>query len=311
MLNQKLSGLFAAACTPMNEDGSLNLDAVEPITSHLLDDGVAGLYVCGSTGEGMSLSTEEREATARAFVQAVDGRVPVIVQVGHNSLSEAARLAEHARSIGADIISATCPSYYDVNTVDGLVDSMAEIATAAPELPFFYYHIPHLTGSRISMAEFLVQGANRIPSLAGLKYTASTLDEFQECLELDGGRFDVVFGFDEMLLGGLAVGAKAAIGSTYNLAAPLYSRIIDAFEQGQFTEARRLQALSIRLIRALCRGPFHSSAKAVLTMQGLPAGPCRRPLQRLTAEQEQELRSELQAMDFFEWSQPVTATVAD
>ena len=97
---------------------------------------------------------------------------------------------------------------------------MQHIASGAPNLPFYYYHIPMLTGSTLDMVEFLTQGAKSIPNLVGLKYTDTKLYEFQNCLELAAGRFDVVWGCDEMLLGALATGGRGAIGSTYNIAAP-------------------------------------------------------------------------------------------
>ena len=138
------------------------------------------------------------------------------------------------------------------------------------------------------------------------KYTDTKLHEFQHCLELDGGRFDVVWGCDEMLLGALATGARAAIGSTYNIAAPLYGRIIAAFADGDFDEARRLQSLSVNMIRTLNHFPFHAAMKAVLGMQGFTVGGCRLPQGCLSDTDVNRLRTELDSIDFFEWSQAKT-----
>ena len=235
-------------------------------------------------------------------MEAADRRVPVIVQVGHNSLSEARQLAEHAQEIGADAISATCPSYFKVTDVETLVDCVAEVASAAPDMPFYYYHIPTLTGSQLDVVEFLKRAADRVPNLTGLKYTDTKLFEFQECLELGNGRFDVVWGCDEMLVGALATGTCGAIGSTYNIAARLYRRIIDAFADGGLAEARRLQSLSVNMIRKLNRFPFHPAMKAVLAMQGFNVGGCRLPQGRLSDEDVRTLREELNAIGFFKWS---------
>ena len=305
---ERLTNLVAATYTPLNADGGLNLNQVAPMVEHLLESGITGLYVCGSTGEGMSLCSDDRRAVAEAYVKAAAGRVPVIVQVGHNSLDEARQLASHAQEIGADVISATCPSYFKVGTVQGLVDCMAELASGAPDLPFYYYHIPTLTGSKIDMVDFLTQGGKRITNLVGLKYTEATLHEFQECLELQDGRFDVVWGFDEMLLGALATGATAGIGSTYNIAAPLYSRLMEAFGRGDLVEARRLQALSISMIRTLNQYPFHPAMKAVLGMKGLDVGGCRLPQGRLSDTDVESLRAKLTSIGFFEWSVPCLDT---
>lgn len=302
MQTTPLSGLVAATYTPLMADGSLKLDVVPAMVDHLLDQGITGLYVCGSTGEGMSLSSDERRLVTEAYVDATAGRVPVIVQVGHNSVSEARSLAAHALQAGADVISATCPSYFRVNDVQTLVDCMAEIAGGAPELPFYYYHIPILTGSALSMPEFLQCGRSQIPNLIGLKYTDTKLFEFQQCLDVEGGDFDVVWGCDEMLLGALATGAVAAIGSTYNIAAPLYGRLIEAFQNGDLVEARRLQSLSIQMIYTIGRYPFHAAMKSVLAMQGLDVGGCRLPQSQLPESDSIKLRQRLDAIGFFDWS---------
>ena len=188
MRAQKLDGLIAATYTPMHRDGRLNLDQVGPLVDQLLQSGINGLYVCGSTGEGMSLSTDERRAVTTAFIAAADRRVPVVVQVGHNSLAEARRLAEHAAESGADIVSATCPSYFKPSCVESLVDCMADIASSVEDVPFYYYHIPVLTGSTIDIVEFLERGRRKIPNLAGLKYTDTKLFEFQACQATAGRR---------------------------------------------------------------------------------------------------------------------------
>lgn len=302
MTQLRLDGLVAATYTPLNKNGGLKLDVIPAMVDHLLSQGVSGLYVCGSTGEGMSLSGEERRLVTEAYVNAADKRVPVIAQVGHNSLQEAQQLAEHAQAIGADVISATCPSYFKVSDVESLIDCMEKLASGAPDLPFYYYHIPALTGSAIDVVEFLKRAGDRIPNLAGLKYTDTKLFEFQECLEVEDGRFDVVWGCDEMLLGAIATGGRGAIGSTYNIASPLYRRIIQAFSDNDLVEARRLQSLSIRMIRTLNGFPFHAAMKALLTMQGFDMGGCRLPQGCLAEGDVETLRSELDAIGFFEWS---------
>jgi N-acetylneuraminate lyase len=302
MTDKKLDGLIAATYTPLHDDGELNLDPIASMTDWLIGQGVNGLYVCGSTGEGMSLSSEERRTVAEAYTKAARSRVPVIVQVGHNSLAEARQLAAHAQQIGADYVSATCPSYFSINDVDSLVSSMAEVAGGAPQLPFYYYHIPVLTGSQIEMVEFLKRGAERIPNLSGLKYTDTKLYEFQQCLELEQGRFDVVWGCDEMTLGALATGATGSIGSTFNIAAPLYLGIIDAFRLGNMVEARRLQSRSVQMIQTIGKYPFHAAMKAVLGFNGFNVGGCRLPQGRLSDPQIASLRDDLSLLGYFDWS---------
>ncbi len=297
----ELTGIIAAALTPMRPGGGVDLEAVPNLVDHLERSGADGVYICGSTGEGMSLSSRERRDVAEAFVRAAKGRMKTVVQVGHNALCEARDLAAHAAEIGADAVSATAPSYFKVGSADILVECMAEIAAGAPNLPFYYYHIPTLTGAAIDMVEFLPAAAARIENLAGMKYTTHQAFEYQACLNLDGGRFDVPWGSDEMLLSALVVGARGAIGSTYNVAAPLYRGIIDAFDSGDIKEARRRQLLSVRMIRTFFRYPFLAALKEILRVFGVECGGCRMPQKSLSPGQAAALRRDLEEMGFFEW----------
>ena len=297
----RIRGLVAATFTPMRADGSLWLDQVGPVVDRLVDEGISALYVCGSTGEGPSLTIEERQQTAAAYVRAAAGRLPVVVQVGHTSLAEARRLAAHAAGIGADAISAVPPWYFRPDSAEAVVDCLAEITAAAPGLPFYYYHIPSFTGVAPDMVRLLRCAGPRLESLVGVKYTAPTVDEFQALIELDGGRYDILFGRDEMLLSGLGAGARGAIGSSYNFAAPLYRRLIDAFEQGQSTEARSHQARAVEMVRLLLPYGILPAFKTVMGLVGPDCGPCRLPLRRLTAEETSRLAADLKAAGFFEW----------
>ena len=245
----------------------------------------------------MSLSCNERIALTQAFVEAVAGRLPVISQVGHNSLQEARRLAREAQRVGVDAISDLSIVLQDFD-VETLTECMAEIAGEAHELPFYYYHIPMLTGSAIYMPEFLLHASSCIPNLVGIKYTDTKLHEFQECLELDNRRFEAVWGCDEMLLGALAVGADAAIGITYNVMSSLYRQLIDAFQKGDIDQARRLQSQSVAAIRVMGKYQFQSALKAVLGMFGCDVGGCRLPLKNLTKEEVINLRADLEAIGF-------------
>lgn len=296
MPHERLSGLIAAALTPFSEDGDVNLDRIGPLVEYLIGSGVRGFYVCGSTGEGMSLSTAERKAVTTEFVKAAAGRVRVIAQVGHNSLTEARDLAAHAASVGVDIVSATCPSYFKANDNATLTKCVLEIASAAPDLPFYYYHIPALTGSTVDIVRFLEDA--RVSNLVGLKYTDTKLFEFQSCLAVNDQEFDIVWGCDEMLLGAIATGAKAAIGSTYNIAAPLSNRIFDAFNRGAIEDAREHQLKSASFIRELVKFPFHAALKAILRKQGLDLGSVRAPLPELDEADKQELDDMLTRMCF-------------
>lgn len=300
----QLRGLIAATFTPFHADGSLELRRIQPVIDAVIAQGASGLYVCGSTGEGPLLSTAERLRVAEASVQAARGRVPVVIQVGHNSIEEARGIAAHAQRIGADAISATPPGYFKPDSLDNFIACIAHIAGGAPKLPFYYYHIPVLSGVRFDMVEFLRQGGPRIPTLRGIKFSDALLYEMLACIEFDGGKYDILFGIDEMLLGGLAFGARGAVGSTFNFAAPLYRKIIAAFEAGDLAEARRLQSLSAEMVRIIVGNGGRGGLKATMQFVGADSGHSRLPTVTTTPAQRAKMKQELAALGFFEWARP-------
>lgn len=293
-------GLMAAPFTPFDAKGELKLDIIPSYVDKMVSDGLNGIFVCGSNGEGPNMTTEERMAVAEAFKSAAGSRVKVYVHVGHSSIRESQRLAVHAAEIGADAISSVAAFYFKPANVKTLVDALAEIASAAPQLPFYYYHIPHLTGMNLDMTELLKLGDEKIPNLKGIKYTAPTLWEYQLCLHQAKGRFDILFGFDEMLLPALAVGAKGAIGSTYTFAAPLYLEVIDAFERGDVEEARSKMLYLVGMVKILLKFPPIPAQKAIMKRSGIDLGPCRLPLSTLSNEDERSFYQQLDVIGFFE-----------
>ncbi len=300
-------GIVAAVFTPLDAAGDLALDRVGRIVPQTIAEGAQGLFACGTTGEGESLTLDERKAVAEAYVKAAQGNVPVIVQVGHNSIREAEELAAHAQKIGAAAIAASPPSYFKPRTAAVLLECMREIGSAAPELPFYYYHIPGMTGVTLPMAELLALAAERFPALAGIKYSAFDILDMRACIEFDRGRFDFLFGSDELLLTGLLSGACGAIGSTYNFAAPLYRRIWADFDAGRLDEARRGQELAVRMVAILYRFGGQPAFKAVMQLIGLDCGPSRLPQENLSPDERAALRRDLDAIGFFDWARPPRA----
>lgn len=301
---QHTEGLIAAPFTAMNADGGVALGAVEKQAEMLARSGVLGAFVCGTTGEGASLSTAERMDVARRWVEAAPKHFRVIIHVGHASLAEAKTLAAHAQKAGAWGIGAMAPYFFRPRRVEDLVACCREVAAAAPALPFYYYHMPAMSGVTFAMADFLEAAADRIPTLVGLKFTYENLMDFGLCLRMAAGRFDVLFGRDEILLSALALGARGAVGTTYNFAAPLYLRIIEAFRAGDMKTAGDLQMRAAEMIRILARaggGSAIPSGKAVMKMIGIDCGPVRLPIAGLQPDECERLRTDLERIGFFEY----------
>ena len=298
---ERLTGLIAAPHTPMRPDGDLNLDVAEKLASALVADEVRGAFVCGSTGEAMSLTAEERMHVAQRWCDVAGGDFKIIVHVGGNCLRECRALAAHARKIGAHAVGAFAPHFYKPSGLEALADFCGQIASAAPDLPFYYYHIPFRTGVHLGVCDLLKLGSERIASLAGVKFTCEDLMDFGRCVRLEGGRFNMLFGRDEMLLAGLVLGADGAVGSTYNYAAPLYQRILAAYRNGDLSTARECQGKAADLVAALQRLGGLSTSKAIMKIVGLDCGPLRPPLQNLSPEEFRTLRAELERVGFFEY----------
>lgn len=299
MKMNKIKGLIAATFAAYHKDGSINLDIIPAIVEKMVNDGLSGVFICGTNGEGPNLTIEERMQIAEAYVSAANKRILVLVHVGHSSIAECRKLANHAEKIGADAISSVAAFYFKPSSVKNLVESMAQIASAAQNTPFYYYNIPTLTGVALDMIDFLSQAEDAIPTLAGIKYTASTLHEYQACLNYKDGKFDILFGFDEMLLPALAVGAQGAIGSTYNFAAPIYLKVMQLFEQGNHAEAAAMQLNSVNMVRELVKYPPIPAQRAIMKMEGFELGTCRLPLVALNSDQEQQFKSSLEEIGFF------------
>ncbi len=299
----KLTGLVAATYTPFRPDGSVNTDLIPEMVDHMIERGVDGFYVCGSTGEGESLSNVERMSVANAYVSATEGRVPVVIQVGHNSVAHACELARHAAAIKADAISTLPPTYFKPPTLELLVDYISKVTDAAPDLPYYYYHIPRLSGVAFDTVALLEAAKDRVPSFAGIKFSDFFLAEMMACQQFDGGRYDILFGSDEMILGALATGAKGAVGSCYGFAAPLWREIITAYEARDMEQAQAWMAKAVRLVNLIASepGPFHACVKQVIWPQlGFETGPCRIPQPSMTPSQVDEARARLEETGFAE-----------
>ncbi len=295
-------GLVAAPFTPFLPDTTLNLGAIPRLAGLLKRNGVMGAFICGTTGEGFSLTSAERRQVVEAWKAALPDGLKLIVHVGHLSLEESCELARHAQDTGADAIAAIAPSFFKPPGVDELVLWTERVAAAAPRLPFYYYHMPSMTGLRIPAAQYLEHARTRIPTLAGIKFTDEDIVDYSATRALARERYDVLFGRDEILLSGLDRGATGAVGSTYNYAAPLYLRIMQALKAGDRKTAEKCQAEAQAFIDVMHRRGGLPAGKVMMKFIGVDCGPVRLPLRNLTAAAESGLRADLEALGFFNYA---------
>lgn len=290
-----MKGLIAATYAPMHKDTSLNLEVVPQYAEFLKANGVKGAFINGSTGDFASLSVAERQHITRTWGEHRSSDLFVIDHVGHTSLSEAKELAKHAAD-KVDGIAALAPFYFRLSSIHKLVEYCKEIAACAPNIPFYYYHIPVLSGANFNMADFLELATPQIPNLKGIKFTNNNLVDYKYSKDFNNGSANILFGFDEIFLSSLPYGADGWVGSTYNHLAPLYLAIVEAFNNNDHKLAADLQQKSMKFVDVLnAKGGFNGAAKSFMKVLGVDCGPSRFPHTTLTDIQMEETIKELNA----------------
>jgi len=299
---EKIQGLIDAPFTPMDAQGNINLDPIPAYAAMLKKNGLKGVFINGSSGEGYMLTDEERMALAEEWVKAAPEGFKVIVHVGSCCARSSRKLAEHAARIGAWGIGAMAPPFPKIGRVEELVKYIETIAAGAPELPFYYYHIPAFNGAYLPMVSLLESVDGRVPNFAGIKYTFESLYEYNQCRLYKDGKFDMLHGQDETILPCLAMGgARGGIGGTTNYNGRELTAIIEAWDRGDIEAARRHQNFSQEVINVIChyRGNI-VAGKRIMKLIGLDLGPNRVPFQNMTDEEERAMKAELEAINFFE-----------
>lgn len=277
---ERFEGLVAAPFTPMDKNGNIKYDTIGPYYDFLEKNGVIGAFINGSTGEGPSLTQKEKQLQAEKWAERLKagGKVRIINLVGGTSYRECIENAIFSSEIGLSAIAILAPYYYKPSSPGQLAGFCARIGESVPGLPVYFYHIPVLTGVSMPMYGFIEKISGMLPNFAGIKYTHEDLMDFMKCLNYDGGRYEMLWGRDECLLPALAAGCRGAVGSTYNYAAPLYMKLIEAFNAGDLIEARRLQQLSVNMIDLLGNYGGMAVGKSFMRYAGIDCGECRMPV---------------------------------
>ena len=295
----KFSGVMPALFTPFDQGGNLDTDRLLPVLDWLLQRGVSGFYVAGSTGEWPHLTMDERKSLVQAVCDHAGSRTTVIAHVGCNRTDDAVVLAAHAESAGADAVSAIAPAYYGMNT-SSLKRYYGRIAQAS-DLPVIIYTMPIARGSGMDVEQ--VQAVAETPNVLGVKYTGSDSFQMQLMSRLSSGRFIVFNGSDQELLSGLAAGACGGIGTSYNMMPNLFARLYERFRANDIQAAQVCQDRINRVIRLLFEfdDTVHSAARTVLKRMGLGLGNPREPILTLSEEIQHKLIARFEELGFFEW----------
>nr|XP_019936977.1 PREDICTED: N-acetylneuraminate lyase [Paralichthys olivaceus]XP_019936978.1 PREDICTED: N-acetylneuraminate lyase [Paralichthys olivaceus]XP_019936980.1 PREDICTED: N-acetylneuraminate lyase [Paralichthys olivaceus] len=291
--DKKLTGLVAATFTPFTAQDEINLSEIGPYIDYLKEkQGVNSLFVNGTTGESMSLSVAERKILAEEWCLKAKGKIDqVIVHVGCMSLKDSQELARHAAQIGADGIAVISPSFYKPSTADALRTFLHEVASVAPTMPFYYYHIPAVTGVDVLGRDVLEGIEEVIPSFSGVKFSGSDLMDFGQCVSYSQPHWSCLYGLDEQLLAALAMGAHGAVGSTYNYMGCHINKLIAAFEKGDLVQARTIQFKMQELFTYAKKLGFDLGVNKQMMneLSGLSLGPPRLPVMPCPRSQAQAI----------------------
>lgn len=299
MKYEPLEGLIAAPFTPFNSEGKLNLELIPEYYQFLKTNNVTGAFICGSTGEGVSMTREEKMDVASAWAKATahDQDFKVMTLLGGTCLDDCKVLAKHAFEIGLYAVSFTAPSYFKPANATVLAEMCAEIAAEVPGMPFYYYHIPVLTGANIAMID-LLKAVDNIPNFVGIKYTHEDFMDFLSCINFKNNKYDMLWGRDENMLSALVLGTKASVGSTFNYIAPLYNQLIEAFEKNDLNTAIELQQKSIDFIRLLGKYGGIATGKAYMKIVGMDCGEFRLPVKNMDISKFDQFKTDVKNLDF-------------
>ena len=302
-----LQGLAAAAYTPTHADGTLHSEVIPKQAELFASAGLKGVFVCGSTGEALSFTKDERIGILETWCPAAKANdLLAIIHVGGACQVEAIEIARAAHAADAGVVAAMAPPFIPPASIDDLVDFLAPIAKAAGDRPFLFYDNP--ARSHVDFAPSMVLKAlkHAIPNFAGVKLTRSDLEATEEAIEACGEEAQVFFACDEMLLFALQLGVEAAIGASYNHSAGLFCRMMSAHKQGDMASATAEHDRAVVMIDVLYDRGIIPAGKAIMSLVGVECGPPRPPLKPLSAEAFAEVSNALESLGLPDMSPAAT-----
>ncbi|MDR3730065.1 MAG: dihydrodipicolinate synthase family protein [Oscillospiraceae bacterium] len=276
----KYQGVIPAFYACYEDDGSVSPARTRALARYLLNKGVRGLYVGGSSGECIYQSVEERKLILENVMAEVGGKLTVIAHVACNNTADSCELARHAESLGVDAIAAIPPIYFHLPE-HGIAQYWNDISAAAPNTDFIIYNIPQLAGVALTMS--LLRTMRKNPRVIGVKNSSMPSQDIQLWKDEGGAAFVVMNGPDEEFVSGLAMGATGGIGGTYAVMPELFQKVYDDYHAGKVDEAAAVQNEICRIIYAMCaaHGNLYAVLKAILAKRGVDCGSVRKPLPAL------------------------------
>ncbi|CAO1332995.1 unnamed protein product [Diamesa hyperborea] len=276
----EFKGLMAPVFTPFLDDSSINYEIIEEYARMLKDKGISAFLVNGTSGEGMSLSVDERKKVTEKWMEVCKKfDILVMVQISGCPFFDVVELAKHAASLNVDGILCLPELYFKPKTVSQLVEYMKDISKYCDKIPLYYYHIPQFTQVELNMALFMEIAKKEISNFCGIKFTSGDLEKGLPCLE----HGQVFLGSDTILCGAIALGFESAIMTTLNINPDISIKIVELMKAGNNEEARKHQIKLNNLVKSYLEKKNFDWVPAMklafnTSYEGISLGNCRKPL---------------------------------
>jgi len=305
----KPEGIFPALVTPFTDDGkNLDEERLRILVNHCIEQGVHGVVPCGTTGEFVNLSTEEKKRVIKTVIDEVNGRVPVIAGTGASGTRETVEMTKYAKDAGATAALIVTPFY--LKPADrGIYEHYNTIATEV-DLPIILYNIPQCTG--LPLPWQMVEDLAQVPNIVAVKDSSGQLSFILAVLEKVRDKINVLCGHDEVVIAALAAGCSGAILASANVIPDVWVQIYNHIKNGELQKARELQ-YKVQKIARIIAGSGAVGTKAALNMMKIKVGPVRMPLSvggELTYESREELRLDLEKIGKIQ-PKPVTFEITE
>lgn len=291
MSNFKVEGILPALVTPFNEDNkTINVEQTKRLLDLHLSQGAEGFYILGGTGEGVLMGREEREVMCETVVKHVAGRKPIINHIAAGVMNDAIELAKHAEKAGVDAIAAIPPSMFYYRE-DDIFDYYKKLA-ASVSIPLIIYYFP---GAQKDMSAKLISRIFEIDNVTGVKWSSNNFFELMKLKEMTHGEMNIINGPDELLVSGLAAGADAGIGSTYNAMLPQFVQIYNSFKNGDTAKALEIQCKVNKIIDVMIKYSVIPAVKYTMGMLGYDVGNATFPLNPMDEKTAAMFEAEMKA----------------
>lgn len=287
---KKLNGVTVAMTTPFDENNQVDTAALTRMTEMLVEKGVDCLYPCGTTGEMLRLSIEERKLIAETVVRTAAERVTVFVHVGCMRQEDTIELAQHAQKIGADGIGVVTPQFFGLNDRE-MEEYFVAVADSVPGFPMYLYNIPQCAANDLK-PEVVKRVRTRCKNVVGIKYSFADMGRTLQYLAVDAN-FSVLHGMDKMVVSLMDMGCDGTVSGCACVVPEPYVEAVKAFRAGNMAEARRWCAVCVRVTDCLRGGSNMSFFKEALTARGLVGGNMRAPQLNILEEERNAMVAEL------------------